>query len=71
MTTLFKVIDSETKEEQNFYDASLPQALAWAKDCKRQMKALTGRNYEVVVQTETETISVKEYENSLGREEDS
>lgn len=71
MTTLFKVIDSETKEEQNFYDASLPQALAWAKDCRRQMKALTGRDYEVVVQTETETISVKEYEHTLGGKTDS
>jgi hypothetical protein len=64
--TIFKVIDAENSEEQNFYDAQLPQALAWAKDCKRQMKSLTGRDYAIVVQTETETLSLKEYENSLG-----
>tara|TARA_E500000318_G_C3523094_1_gene197226 strand:+ start:557 stop:769 length:213 start_codon:yes stop_codon:yes gene_type:complete len=69
--TLFKVIDSETEEEQNFYDARLPQALAWAKDCRRQMKALTGRDYEVVVQTETGTLSLKEYGNRLGGKTDS
>lgn len=69
--TIFKVIDAENGEEQNFYDAQLPQALAWAKDCKRQMKSLTGRDYEVVVQTETGTLSLKEYENSLGRTNDS
>ena len=30
------------------------------------MKSLTGREYEVVVKTETETLSLKEYENRLG-----
>jgi hypothetical protein len=34
------------------------------------MKAMTGKEYEVVVQTETETLSLKEYKNSLGREEE-
>ena len=66
MSVIYSVIDSETKEEQNFYDSRLPQALVWAKDCKRQMKSLTGREYEVVVKTETETLSLKDYEHTLG-----
>lgn len=67
MSTIYKVIDSETGEEQNFYDASLPPALAWAKDCKRQMKSLTGRRYDIVVVVDnSEPISLKDYENSLG-----
>ena len=66
MSGTYSVIDSKTKEEQNFYDSRLSQSLAWAKDCKRQMKSLTGREYEVVVKTETETLSLKEYEHTLG-----
>jgi hypothetical protein len=66
MSVIYSVIDSITKEEQNFYDSRLPQALAWAKDCKRQMKSLSGREYEVVVKTETQTLNLKEYENTFG-----
>ena len=66
MSVRYSVIDSMTKEEQNIYDSRLPQALVWAKDCKRQMKSLTGREYEVVVKTETETLSLKDYEHTLG-----
>ena len=66
MSVTYSVIDSKTKEEQNFYDSSLPQSLAWAKDCKRQMKSLTGKDYEVVVKTENEILSLKEYANTLG-----
>jgi len=68
---IYKVVEKETGEEQNFYDVSLPQALVYAKDCKRQMKAMTGKEYEVVVQTETETLSLKEYKNSLVEEDQS
>ena len=68
---IYKVVEKETREEQNFYDVSLPQALVYAKDCKRQMKAMTGKEYEVVVQTETETLSLKEYKNSLVEEDKS
>jgi len=65
--TIYKVIDSQNGEEQNFYDASLPQALAWAKDCKRQMKSITGKEYEIVVKTQDNKIlSLKDYENSMG-----
>jgi len=70
MSAIYQVIDSETKEEQNFYDSKIPQALAWAKDCKRQMKSLSGRDYEVVVKTQTKTLSLKDYENTLGRKTD-
>ena len=67
MSVVYSGIDTKTKEEQNFYDSRLPQALVWAKDCKRQMKSLSGREYEVVVKTETETLSLKEYyEHTLG-----
>jgi len=68
---IYKVVEKETGEEQNFYDVSLPQALVYAKDCKRQMKAMTGKEYEVVVQTETETLSLKEYKNSLALDHES
>lgn len=64
MSTIYQVVETETGEEQNFYDASLPQALAWAKDCKRQMKSMTGKDYEIVVKTkEGEKLSLKEYGN--------
>ena len=66
MSIIYSVIDAKTKEEQNFYDSRLPQALVWAKDCKRQMKSLSGKEYEVVVKTETETLSLKDYEHTLG-----
>jgi hypothetical protein len=35
------------------------------------MKSLSGREYEVVVKTETETIDLKDYDNTLGRKKDS
>ena len=66
MSSHYEVIDSKTKEVVNFYSTKLPQALAWAKDCKRQMKSLSGREYEVVVKIENEILSLKEYEHTLG-----
>ena len=71
MSVIYSVVASITKDEQNFYDSRLPQALVWAKDCKRQMKSLSGRDYEVVVKTENQIISLKEYENTLGGKKDS
>ena len=68
MSEHYEVVDSKTKEVINFYNVKLPQALLFAKDCKRQMKSLTGREYEVVVKTKTETLSLKEYEHTLGGE---
>lgn len=66
MATIYKVVEQDTGSEQNFYDASLPQALVYAKDCKRQMKTLTGKDYEIVVQTDDgEILSLKDYQNSL------
>ena len=66
MSVIYSVIAAKTKEDQNFYDSRIPQALSWAKDCKRQMKSLSGREYEVVVKTETEILSLKDYEHTLG-----
>jgi hypothetical protein len=37
--------------EVNFYDANFPMALPYARECKRDMKAMTGDEYEVVVKT--------------------
>tara|TARA_B110000483_G_C17952978_1_gene448994 strand:+ start:377 stop:592 length:216 start_codon:yes stop_codon:yes gene_type:complete len=68
MSAIYQVIEKESKKEQNFYSTSLPQALAWAKDSKRQMKALTGKDYEVVVKTsDNQILSLKDYDDTLGR----
>ena len=64
MSTIYQVVETETKQEQNFYDVSLPQALVYAKDCKRQMKAMTGKDYEILVKNEDGRIlSLKEFLN--------
>ena len=31
MSTIYQVVETETEQEQNFYDVSLPQALAMRK----------------------------------------
>ena len=49
MSVIYSVIDSMTKEEQNFYDSRLPQALVWAKDCKRQMKSLVVESMKLLL----------------------
>jgi len=64
MSTIYQVVETETKQEQNFYDVSLPQALVYAKDCKRQMKAMTGKDYEILVKNEDgQILSLKEFLN--------
>ena len=64
MSTIYQVVETETGEEQNFYDTSLPQALSWAKDCKRQLKSMTGKEYDILVKKEDGTqLSLKEYAN--------
>jgi len=64
MSTIYKVVETETQQEQNFYDASLPQALVYAKDCKRQMKAMTGKDHEILVKNEDgQILSLKEFLN--------
>lgn len=64
MSTIYQVVETETKQEQNFYDVSLPQALVYAKDCKRQMKAMTGKDYEILVKNEDgQILSLEEFLN--------
>lgn len=62
MATIYQVVETDTGAEQNFYDASLPQALSWAKDCKRQLKSMTGKEYEILVKQDDGTqLTLKEY----------
>lgn len=49
MKSCYKVIDKQTKEEINVYNASLEGALSWAKDCKRKMKNLTNKDYQIIL----------------------
>lgn len=49
MKSCYKVIDKQTKEEINVYNASLEGSLSWAKDCKRKMKNLTGKDYQIIL----------------------
>ena len=61
---IYQVVETETGAEQNFYDTSLPQALSWAEDCKRQLKSMTGKEYDILVKKEDGTqLSLKEYAN--------
>ena len=63
MSIHYEVVDTKTNEVVNFYSTKLPQALLYAKDCKRQMKSLTGKTYEILVRLEDKTkIPLKEYE---------
>jgi hypothetical protein len=63
MSTHYEVVDVKNEEVVNFYSTKLPQALLYAKDCKRQMKSLTGKTYEILVRLEDKTkIPLKEYE---------
>lgn len=64
----YVVVEDESKSISNFYSTKLPQSLAWAKDCARQMKSMSGKNYEVLVKIEgqQQLMEVKEYENSMG-----
>ena len=63
MSIHYEVVDTKNEEVVNFYNGDLSQSLLFAKDCKRQMKSLTGRTYEILVRLEDKTrISLKEYQ---------
>ena len=66
----YVVVEKDQENEVNFYSTKLPQSLAWAKECSRQMKSMTGKEYEVLVKIEgqKEPITVKDYEHTLGGE---
>ena len=66
----YVVVEKGKTNEVNFYSTQLPQSLAWAKECSRQMKSMSGKEYEVLVKIDgqQELIEVKDYEHTLGRE---
>jgi len=69
----YVVVEKGDKSIVNFYSTKLPQSLAWAKECSRQMKSMSGKEYEVLVKVEgkQELIQLKDYENTLGGKRDS
>jgi hypothetical protein len=66
----YVVVEKDQNNEVNFYSTKPPQSLAWAKECSRQMKSMTGKEYEVLVKIDgqKELISIKDYEHTLGGE---
>ena len=64
----YVVVESGNPNVVNFYSTKTPQSLAWAKECSRQMKSISGKEYNVLVKIDgqRELIEVKEYDNSLG-----
>lgn len=72
MSDTYQVVDTETKEVVNFYSVKLPQALLFAKDCRRKMKSISGKTYDLIVRLKNgEQKSLKDYENTLGGKSDS
>ena len=64
----YVVVEKDGRNEVNFYSTKTLQSLAWAKECSRQMKSMSGKEYNVFVRIDgqKEFIGLKEYENSLG-----
>tara|TARA_R110001592_G_scaffold9998_2_gene52214 strand:- start:1380 stop:1592 length:213 start_codon:yes stop_codon:yes gene_type:complete len=64
----YVVVESGNANVVNFYSTKTPQSLAWAKECSRQMKSISGKEYNVLVKIDgqRELIEVKDYDNSLG-----
>jgi hypothetical protein len=59
----YEVFDTKTKEVVNFYSMKLPQALLYAKDCKRTMKSINGKSYDIQVKLDNgDKLLLKEYE---------
>lgn len=65
----YVVVEADKSNVVNFYSTRTPQSLAWAKECSRQMKSISGKEYEVLVKIDgqQELIEVKDYEHTLGR----
>ncbi len=64
----YVVVESGNANVVNFYSTKTPQSFAWAKECSRQMKSMSGKEYEVLVKIDgqQELIEVKDYEHTLG-----
>ena len=71
MATIFKIVERDTNTEGNFYDASLDGARHWALDCKRHMKSITGKEYDVIVKYDDgQEVTLKEYESTQEQEQE-
>ena len=57
------VRDVKSRKVANFYSTKLPRALHHAHECKREMKALSGREHEVLIKIEGQDylLTEKEY----------
>ncbi len=66
----YVVVEADKNNVVNFYSTKTPQSLAWAKECSRQMKSMSGKEYNVLVKIDgqKELLEVKDYEHTLGRE---
>ena len=64
----YVVVEKGETDIVNFYSTELPQSLAWAKECARQMKSMSGKEYEVLVKVDGQDylLEVKDYANQVG-----
>ena len=63
------VIDKQSKKQINFYSTKLPQALLMAHECRRDMKALSGREHEVLIKVDGQNYLLTEEEyNELDKQ---
>lgn len=56
------VRDTQNGKEVNFYSTKLPRASFYAHECKRDMKAMSGREHEVLVKVEGQDYLLTEEE---------
>lgn len=64
------VRDSQNKKVVNFYSTKLPRALFYAHECKRDMKAMSGKEHEVLVKVDGQDYLLTEEEfNGLANTE--
>ena len=64
------VRDSQNKKVVNFYSTKLPRALFYAHECKRDMKAMSGKDHEVRVKVDGQDYLLTEEEfNGLANTE--
>lgn len=64
------VRDCQSKKVVNFYSTKLPKASIMAHECRRDMKALSGREHEVLIKVEGQDYILTEEEyNGLANTE--
>ena len=64
------VRDCRSHKEVNFYSTKIPKAKLYAHECRRDMKALSGREHEVLVKVEGQDYLLTEEEyNGLANTE--